>query len=240
MTVRELYDAALIESNKVKAPSLLTDDYVYFLNKAVQQYVNQVYNRCEYNQQSSDDLSFLHTTDVINLEYDSDKQVSCGALPEDYLHLLNCIGEFQLNDITNKKPWCGNSEVTTRNKRQMCQRLTADLKAGVVDNYYMKPSAKKPYYYIITKDDKLSIEIYAGKTPCNSIEIAYIKCPAKLSLTEDDVYAEIDETSKVEFPDYVCYEIINIFTRLLLENASDPRLQTNIPINQTIGISATK
>lgn len=38
----------------------------------------------------------------------------------------------------------------------------------------------------------------------------------------------------MEFPDYICYEIINEFVKLLLENASDPRLQTNIPINQTI------
>ena len=38
----------------------------------------------------------------------------------------------------------------------------------------------------------------------------------------------------MEFPDYVCYEIINEFVKLLLENTSDPRLQTNVPINQTI------
>jgi hypothetical protein len=39
----------------------------------------------------------------------------------------------------------------------------------------------------------------------------------------------------LEFPDYVCYEIINIFTRLLMENSGDPRLSTVVPINQTIG-----
>jgi hypothetical protein len=38
----------------------------------------------------------------------------------------------------------------------------------------------------------------------------------------------------LEFPDYVCYEIINELVKLLLENASDPRLQTNIPVNQSI------
>lgn len=60
MTFRQLYDAALIECNKLKAPSLLLEDYNYLINKAVQQYVNQVYNRCEYNQQSTDDLSWLY------------------------------------------------------------------------------------------------------------------------------------------------------------------------------------
>lgn len=44
----------------------------------------------------------------------------------------------------------------------------------------------------------------------------------------------VDTTKEMEFPEYVCYEIINEFVKLLLENTSDPRLQTNIPINQTI------
>ena len=33
MTALELYDAGLIELNKVHAPSLLLDDYNYFINK---------------------------------------------------------------------------------------------------------------------------------------------------------------------------------------------------------------
>ena len=65
----------------------------------------------------------------------------------------------------------------------------------------------------------------------------YIKTPKKINLTR----AKLEWTTgnenrpeEMEFPDYVCYEIINEFVKLLLENTSDPRLQTNIPINQTI------
>ena len=47
----------------------------------------------------------------------------------------------------------------------------------------------------------------------------------------DDI---VDSSQILEFPDYMCYEILNIFVRLIMENASDPRLQTNIPLNQTI------
>lgn len=57
-----------------------------------------------------------------------------------------------------------------------------------------------------------------------------------VSMTQDQVLDAIDNTQVLEFPDYICYEIINICVRLLLENASDPRLQTNIPINQTIAV----
>ena len=51
-------------------------------------------------------------------------------------------------------------------------------------------------------------------------------------LTDEDLENETEVP--MEFPEYVCYEIVNEFVKLLLENASDPRLQTNIPINQTI------
>lgn len=63
--------------------------------------------------------------------------------------------------------------------------------------------------------------------------IDYIKTPNTISLTEADLDG-VDQTKELEFPDYICYEIVNELTKLVLENASDPRLQTNIPINQTI------
>lgn len=62
-----------------------------------------------------------------------------------------------------------------------------------------------------------------------------------VSITEDEVLDIGDDTSQnLEFPDYVCYEIINILVKLIMENASDPRLQTNLPINQTISIPGSK
>ena len=62
----------------------------------------------------------------------------------------------------------------------------------------------------------------------------YIRTPSKIELTYEDLDAVEDLTKELEFPEYVCYEIINKFVKLALENASDPRLQTNLPINQTI------
>jgi len=38
----------------------------------------------------------------------------------------------------------------------------------------------------------------------------------------------------MEFPDYVCQEIINELTSLVMANIADPRLQTHIPITQSI------
>ena len=67
MTERSLYDYALIEMNKVEAPSLLLEDYNYYINKAVQQYINKVYNRYDINQQSTDDLRVLKATAEVKL-----------------------------------------------------------------------------------------------------------------------------------------------------------------------------
>ena len=70
MTVRDLYDAALIEINKLEAPSMLLEDYNYFINKAIQQYINKAYNRYEINQQATDDLGALKVSTTLLVESD--------------------------------------------------------------------------------------------------------------------------------------------------------------------------
>jgi len=35
MTAREIFDATLVELNKVNAPSMLLEDFNYFINKAI-------------------------------------------------------------------------------------------------------------------------------------------------------------------------------------------------------------
>ena len=43
-----------------------------------------------------------------------------------------------------------------------------------------------------------------------------------------------DTSQIMEFPDYVCQEIINELVNIVMENTADPRLQTHIPISQSI------
>lgn len=89
------------------------------------------------------------------------------------------------------------------------------------------------------EETKNVLELKCGDTTYykpNKVYIDYIKTPVKIELTHDDLHYLEDNTQTLEFPDYVCYEIINELTKLVLENASDPRLQTNFPINQTIDV----
>jgi hypothetical protein len=89
MTVRDLYDAALIEINKLEAPSMLLEDYNYLINKAIQQKVNKSYNLYEINQQSTDDLLALRVTAKLNVQSTDDKipNETCNYfcnMPSDY------------------------------------------------------------------------------------------------------------------------------------------------------------
>ena len=283
MRVRQAYEFALIELNKLKAPSMLIEDYVYLFNKAIQQYINLVYNRAEYNQQSSDDLAFLQTTKEIKVGKIEPKVTDNDTiwnleLPSDYIHMLNCMATFTGNsgEVGSR---CSKNEDKSKSMTSLCRRLTADIYPDIMRNYYMKPSHKNPYWYIINnnndngfeynKENKINndyseleyryiymkdkgdrtahqstvnIEIHSGKSDwvLDKIYITYIKAPMYVSMTEEEVL-EIDDNSQVlEFPDYICYEIINLFVKLVMENISDPRLQTNIPINNTISVPSSK
>ena len=286
MTARELYEYALIECNKLEAPSLLLEDYNYFINKAVQQYINLIYNRYDMNQQSTDDLRVLKTSTVVELRTPTIGETGLltntdlfgksyiGELPKDYLHMLNCIVEY--NPQKRFKCYEVGDPV-----QFAARRLTSDMFSGILNNAYMRPMYKRPYYYInnfnqvnpglptnnnmdeqivgdaskvstenntvdSTKKSqgrnanvtKILLEIRFGKddslfTPTKAY-IDYLKAPQYIRLTQAQIDKTEDTSQILEFPDYICFEIVNIFTKLIMENSSDPRLQTNIPINQTI------
>ena len=327
MTARQLWEATLIELNKVQAPSLLLEDYNYFINKAIYQYINKRYNIYDINQQTTDDLRVLKGTAKLaisssNTNSNTDSLYGSGYqfdLPQDYLHMLNCICEFSV-----EKPFkCYDAGTTVHFK---ATRLTADLYGEVLNNYYMRPSYKKPYYYInnintsnelantnvgqigggslptnpinsntsrgtdvtavssvtietlIKKDsnnneygtteetDGLLRTIHIGDQNFNNIEkiakvrygnpsnvrmeirygkdtslfklqatyIDYIKTPQHIRLTQSEIDLVEDLSQILEFPDYVCQEIINELVHIVMENASDPRLQSHIPVSQSI------
>lgn len=62
MTARQVFDATLIELSKVQAPSLKLYEFNYLFNKAINQYINKVYNVYDINQQTTDDLRVLKST----------------------------------------------------------------------------------------------------------------------------------------------------------------------------------
>lgn len=286
MTARELYTHVLTEINKLGAPSMLLEDFIYLVNKAVQQYTNKAYNEFETTQQSIDNLRVLKTS--AELEIQNDENASSPleygkyycVLPADYLHLLNCVVAFERvnDDDTGSK--CSYKDEEGGMVYSPARRLTADQYPNIITNYYFKPTYKRPYYYINNVNDNDNdpvfpepnqelkptnskmdslimslegkdriiggrhsnsspaiMEIRCGKNPSHlptKVYIDYIKSPMRIVLSRAELDG-VDHSQVLEFPDYVCYEIINEMTKLVLENISDPRLQTNPVVNATIG-----
>ena len=172
--------------------------------------------------------------------------------------MLNCIVTFNVP----KSDCSSNTEI-----HSMARRLTSDMFPSIIRNAYLKPSYKCPYYFInntqfdveLNAAQKLAkitgltelesdgdetkptlrIEIRCGDTSKyvpTKVYFDYIRIPNKIELEYEDLENGSEKT--LEFPEYVCYEIINRFVKLALENVSDPRLETNLTINKTIaGIS---
>lgn len=225
MTSRQFYESLLIELNKRKAPSLLLEDYIYFINKAVTQYINKRYRLYETDQQSLDDLDAIRKVDAsIALTLQSSRYK--GTLPTDYLHILNCSTKFGVIS----KFGCYNIG-DTFNVRTV--KLTSDAAKSVENNFYFKPSYKNPYFYRVNT----LLEIRSGSINLVVPQIAYIdylRKPTLITLTQDQIDTPTDSSQILEFPDYVVQEIINEATHILMENASDPRLQSHIPVSQSI------
>lgn len=367
MTARQVWEGMLTELSKVNAPSMLLQDFNYFFNKAINQYINKRYNIYDISQQTTDDLRVLKATTVLKPEliantisgvdtsgWKAGNASLFGAtyevyLPLDYLHMLNCICVYKLN----KRFKCYNEGDYVQ---FAAKRLTADSWSVVVNDYYNRPLPERPYYYIhnvnqsadlptnpvedvsiltrtlkgtdsakdYTNTNSNSIKIYVRKykepqddeeqTVTNledqyelqtfkeahptwivietaevknttesqsnlprtislkniqnkstvkkesgvrygnpssvrceirygkdnsvfelqSVVIDYIKAPQTIRLTQEQVDLTEDTSQIMEFPDYVCQEIINELTMLVMENTADPRLQTNTVVTQSI------
>ena len=366
MTARQVWEGMLTELSKVNAPSMLLQDFNYFFNKAISQYINKRYNIYDINQQTSDDLRVLKATSILDAKLATESEplkalANLGAgksklfgatyevtLPPDYLHILNCVCIYKV--IKKWKCYDAGNYVQFAAKR-----LTADSWSVIVNDYYNRPLPERPYFYIHnininntlptnpitntnpngtdlsseyivppteiqyyliqTKDsvdagtrvyvkdgivykestyateikgatmDDLSTKIVEneqGPTKSNfprtiklgtpdsrtvstvdrdtgtrygnasnvrmeiryghdnsvfSLEkvfIDYIKSPQTIRLTQEQVNLTEDTSQIMEFPDYVCNEIIKELTMLVMENTADPRLQTNPTVTQSI------
>ena len=313
---------------------MLLEDFNYFINKSINQYVNKRYNIYDVNQQTTDDLRVLKATAILNVHnscnekypYSSLAEFKVGnaklfgatyevTLPLDYLHLLNCICIYKMNK--NYKCYDAGNYVQFPAKR-----LTADAWSIVVNDYYNRPLPQRPYYYIhnvntstdlptnpinvpdkngaitfettgtdistyynyrdsvtdinnssnkitpkgtnlprqikLTQNDasthtsvveresgfrygnatNVRMEIRYGSDntvfELQKVLVDYIKAPQTIRLTQEQVSLTEDTSQIMEFPDYVCQEIINELVRLVMENTADPRLQTNSIVTQSI------
>lgn len=283
--------------------------------------MNKRYNIYDVNQQTTDDLRALKSTAFLdetngNLHYINNYGglSSNGAmsvyeveLPSDYFHILNCICIYEI-----KKPF------KCYQVGKICEipatRLTADAYPQILDNYWNRPTYKRPYYYIhnintnfvnptnpynsqntegtdlntvkkLENEDqdangayivtgsfqpeeqphillrtgneesvrasiiekaaqvrygnssKVRMEIRYGTNKTFELKkvfIDYLKTPQHIHLTQKQIDTIEDTSQILEFPDYVCQEILNELVHIIMEHISDPRIQTHPVVSQSI------
>lgn len=322
MTARQVFEGLLIELSKVSAPSILLQDFNYFSNKAVNQYINKRYSIYDTSQQTTDDLRVLKATAILKPTEITESQEENIAkflglearssklfgntyevnLPLDYLHILNCICIYKAKERYK----CLD---TGDSVQFVAKKLTADSWPGIFNNFYNRPLPERPYYYIhnINQNSDLPTNPISSITELNSnvigtdakndykviesgvnnitvvgnlprtisltgitnksvvkreagvrygnptnvrmeircghsssplelvgVLVDYLKTPQTICLTQEQVNLTEDTSQIMEFPDYVCQEIINELVHLVMENTADPRLQTHIPVTQSI------
>lgn len=170
MTARQVFEATLIELSKVNAPTLKLYEFNYLFNKAINQYVNKIYNIYDINQQTTDDIrvlkasAYLTPTQVTNTGIQQSLQGTNSGnyevlLPLDYLHILNCTCIYQVQKNISCYDQGEYIEIPAT-------RLTADSWSNVLTDIYNRPSPMKPYYYIhnINKQNELPTDIYNANT----------------------------------------------------------------------------
>jgi len=168
------------------------------------------------------------------------------------------------------------------------KRLTADGYSSILNNAWLKPQYKNPYYIINSndlqiegdwaKDDKYDndsvkdkIKVKAGKMPAHnswedtnedgilsssdkltgptmiidygkdnsifkldSVNVNFLKVPKRVRITPEQIDMTEDFSQIMEFPDYVCREIVKEVLMLILAKNGDASLQANVAVNQSI------
>ena len=95
MTVRDVYEATLIEINKENSQSFTIEEFNYILNKAILAYTNEKYNFYAVNQQVSDDLRVLVRSQVFSINDTVDVEPG-----NDTVAVFNTTTSYLLSDIT--------------------------------------------------------------------------------------------------------------------------------------------
>lgn len=237
ITARQAYINVLTELVKEEAPTLYLEDFLYYINKAISEYMKSRYEMFELNQQLADDMrvwkkTFISTslTTPVNNIFQSKVVAGKTLIFAHYRHLLSCVIEVYISrPITKCDQRAGTEEL------YKVTRMSPEIKAGLLGNKYLEATFYRPYYEIMDNNIIVSIgKVEASRVAVKSVRIEYLCQPEKVILTEDEIEADEDTSQVLEFPYEVGEEITKVALKLILERGSNPRLQSNVMVNQSI------
>ena len=168
MTSKQLFDAVLFDLNKKAAPDLLLEEYNYYINKGINQFYNKTFNNQETTQPITDELRVLQSSaslsvTAMNTTDPFYKNVYYAYLPDDYVHILNCI--FNYNVVSNYRPYNKGMQV-----QFAAQRLPSDQMPVVLNDYFRRPLYKRPYFYMVNITQDQTYPVKDDLTPVYSEE----------------------------------------------------------------------
>ena len=234
-TARKDYIDILTELNKEEAPTLYLEDYVYYYNKSISEYMKARYELFEVNQQLSDDMRCWKKEFITNSLNIPINTIGT-ANGHSYRHLVSCIVDIELS---RPVPSCSQPANTTKSYK--VTRMSSGIKAGILNNDYLKPTFYRPYFEIINNNIVIDLgDINTKSIKISNIRVEYLKQPVYVDLTEDQVEVDIEDTSQVlEFTGDVGDEITKVALKLIMERGMNPRMQSNVAVNQSISDIST-
>lgn len=104
---------------------------------------------------------------------------------------------------------------------------------GVSNSAVEKPTASR-----ISNPSNVRLEIRYGRDnsvfELKEVQIDYLKAPQYIRLTQEQMDLTQDTSQIMEFPDYVCQEIINELVHLIMLKTQTPGIGDHIQISSTI------
>lgn len=194
MTARQVFEATAIELSKIQAPNLKLYEFNYLFNKAINQYINKVYNIYDINQQTTDDLRVLKSTAFltpVKVEIGKNEQNKDSAIR----NTTNDMSGQATSYLSRKHSSIQSLHGATYEvympidylhmlncvciyyvaKTKDCWdagsyievpalRLTADSWSQIITDIYNRPSPMRPYYYIHNLNQNTTIPTNPNST----------------------------------------------------------------------------
>jgi len=205
----DVYNAVLVELNKEYNASFETWDYLFYLNKAVYEWVKLKYKEYETTQKRTDDLQL-----ITNRNYPVELQFLTGALPANYLFLLGVRAEVK-----------GKKKCEEGGNIKECYKMTSDRKGYEDSNYY----GKLKNWYEVSKD-KITM-IPEKDATIDTILIEYLEKPLTQGLDIDNVSSPSNVLITLLEKEYIAIEIIKITALMFLESIEQQRTQGHLQLN---------
>ena len=233
MTVKDIFEGALIEIRKEGAPDFHLREFNYYVNEAASEVVDDLYIAFETGQKVLDYLKGIKKTNrydatdasvVTPGEYPSSVRF---ALPDDYRHLTNLLITYKVTGDVYDDCYPPDSIFSYGSKR-----LDSDTYAVIVSNPYLRPRYFQPYHMIASNQCFLITGDHPG-IELTTISMDYLKTPKRLAITYQQAYQDTQDFSDdIEFDDITARKILDKLIMKLLERYGNPRLNTNPQIQQ--------